>query len=114
MQILLNKVALSSFNFKAANALLFFQCALAVVLVQACKVVGLVKVEPFNLNIVKVWIPVNMIFVSMIGTSFWALRSLNVGMVTGGLHIPAVGVMPCPSPSRTPLLMVLGGVVCRC
>jgi GDP-mannose transporter len=84
LQVLLNKVALSSFHFQSANALLFFQCALCVLLVHACKLGGLVKVEPFNLAIIRVWLPVNIIFVGMIGTSFWALRSLNVGMVTGG------------------------------
>ncbi|PSC73311.1 GDP-mannose transporter GONST1 [Micractinium conductrix] len=80
--VLLNKVALSSFDFKSANALLFFQCALCVTLVHTCRMLGLVKVEPFNVQIVRVWAPVNLIFVGMIGTSFWALRSLNVGMVT--------------------------------
>lgn len=44
-QVLLNKIALSSFAFKSANALLFFQCALCVVLVQLCKLGGLVKVR---------------------------------------------------------------------
>ncbi len=41
------------------------------------------QVEPFSWGVVRVWLPVNVIFVGMIGTSFWALRSLNVGMVTG-------------------------------
>lgn len=35
------------------------------------------------MGVVRVWLPVNAIFVGMIGTSFWALRHLNVGMVTG-------------------------------
>lgn len=80
--VLLNKVALSSFDFNSPNALLFFQCALCVLLVKACQGAGLVKLEPFNMQIIRVWLPVNVIFVGMIGTSFWALRSLNVGMVT--------------------------------
>jgi len=33
------------------------------------------------------------IFVGMIGTSFWALRSLNVGMVTGAPHVERRGVL---------------------
>ena len=157
--MLLNKIALSSFAFKSANALLFFQCALCMLLVLLCKAAKLVKVcrcmrggksvglramlvckgpqqgsdacmrvpassmpgpawlaslgvncwprclqllhpwpalpayhciasyglqvEPFSWGVVRVWLPVNVIFVGMIGTSFWALRSLNVGMVTG-------------------------------
>lgn len=54
MQVLLNKVALSSFDFGSPNALLFYQCALCVLLVHACKLAGLVKVEPFNWQIIKV------------------------------------------------------------
>ena len=61
-QILLNKVALSSFSFKSPNALLFFQCLLCVVLVQMCNSARLIYVEPFNTEIVRVWLPVNIIF----------------------------------------------------
>jgi hypothetical protein len=43
--VLLNKIALSSFAFKSANALLFFQCALCTVLVLLCKAAKLVKVR---------------------------------------------------------------------
>lgn len=79
---LLNKAALSSFHFKATEALLFFQCFVAVVLVQLFKTSGYIKVEPFNWNIVKVWYPANIIFVGMIITSFWALKDLGVATVT--------------------------------
>lgn len=80
--VLLNKVALSSFQFHSPNALLFFQCMLAVALVQACKLAGLVKVEPLTIQVARIWLPVNVIFVGMIGTSFYALQNLNVGMLT--------------------------------
>lgn len=34
--------------------------------------------------VLQIWVPVNIIFVGMIGTSFWALASdLNVAMLTG-------------------------------
>lgn len=82
-QVLLNKIALSSFHFKSPNALLFFQCMLCVAAVQACSLAGLIKLEPLRPGVIRVWLPVNLIFVGMIGTSFWALASLNVGMVTG-------------------------------
>ena len=75
-------MALSSFNFHSANALLFFQCFLCVSLVKITESLGLVKVEPFNPKIVRIWLPVNAIFVGMIGSSFWALQALNVAMVT--------------------------------
>ena len=97
--MLLNTVALSSFDFKAATALLFFQCALCVVLVQACSAAGLVRVEPFNLEIIRIWLPVNAIFVGMIGTSFWALQTLNVGMVTGARRRSRSSSL-CPFPAR--------------
>jgi GDP-mannose transporter len=75
-------MALSSFQFHSANALLFFQCLLCIISVKICEHLKIVKLEPWNPAIVRIWIPVNMIFVGMIGTSFWALQSLNVAMVT--------------------------------
>ena len=55
LQVLLNKIALSQFRFRSANALLLFQCGLAAALVQACAVLGIVKLEPFSLRVAKVW-----------------------------------------------------------
>jgi GDP-mannose transporter len=75
-------MALSSFDFNSPIALLFFQCFLSVFAVQMCQGAGLVQVEPWNLRVVRIWLPVNAIFVGMIGTSFWALKGLNVAMVT--------------------------------
>ena len=80
--VLLNKAALSSFSFESPTSLLFFQCALCVVLVRASAVLGFIRLEPFNLEIVKLWFPVNLIFVGMIWTSFFALKSLGVPMAT--------------------------------
>ncbi|KFM24148.1 GDP-mannose transporter GONST1 [Auxenochlorella protothecoides] len=80
--VLLNKVALSSFSFASPNALLFFQCALCVVATRACHAAGLITLEPLSARIVRAWLPVNLLFVAMIGTSFWALASLNVAMAT--------------------------------
>ena len=75
--VLLNKAALSSFDFHCPNSLLLFQCALSVVLVQLCALSGLVKLEPWNLKIIRLWLPVNIIFVGMIATSFLALKDLG-------------------------------------
>jgi len=80
--VLLNKHALASFDFHAPSALLFFQCAMAVVLVKICELFGLVKLQPLKLDLVTIWFPVNLIFVGMIGTSFYALKEVGVGMVT--------------------------------
>ena len=80
---MLNKHALASFNFQAPMALLFFQCALAVVLVKACELSGLIKpLQPLKRDLITLWFPVNLIFVGMIGSSFLALKEVGVGMVT--------------------------------
>lgn len=142
--VLLNKHALSSFDFECPNALLVFQassspdppslaghccplnphpnpqCLVAVILVKICELVGLVQLEPLNMKIIQVrappnriirgnglpmpcfirrcqhplvflllnrrpqvWYPANFIFVGMIFTSFYALKSMGVAMVTG-------------------------------
>ncbi|GFR52326.1 hypothetical protein Agub_g14864 [Astrephomene gubernaculifera] len=80
--VLLNKHALASFGFTAPTALLCFQCALAAALVKFCELCGLVKLQPLKWDLVSVWFPVNLIFVGMIGTSFYALKEVGVGMVT--------------------------------
>ncbi len=43
---------------------------------------GFIRVESINLPIVKLWFPVNLIFVGMIFTSFFALKALGVPMAT--------------------------------
>lgn len=45
LQILLNKMALSSFNFSSANALLALQCLFCVLAVLACSALGLIRTE---------------------------------------------------------------------
>ena len=80
--VLLNKVALSSFGFQCPNALLLFQCALCAALVQISGLVGAIKLEPWSAAITKIWFPVNLIFVAMIGTSFYSLKLLGVRPVS--------------------------------
>jgi len=52
---------LQSFGWTAPNALLCFQCSLAVVLIKACEAAGLVKLQPLKADLVKVWFPVNLV-----------------------------------------------------
>lgn len=80
--MLLNKVALSSFSFSCPNSLLLFQCLFCVAATRACHAYGAIRLEPLRWAIVRAWLPVNVIFVVMLGSSFWALASLNVAMVT--------------------------------
>lgn len=81
--VILNKHALAGFGWTAANALLFFQCALSVIMVKGCESMRLIKpLQPLKADLVKVWLPVNIIFVCMIASSFLALQTVGVGMVT--------------------------------
>lgn len=75
--VLLNKATLSSFDFHSPNSLLLFQCVVSVILVQITAWLGFIKLEPWNWKIVQVWLPVDVIFVGMIATSFFALRDLG-------------------------------------
>lgn len=80
--VLTNKHALSSFEFRCPNALLLFQCIVAVSLVKISSLLGYCQLEPISWKIVKVWFPVNLVFVGMIWTSFYALQNMGVAMVT--------------------------------
>ena len=51
-------------------------------LVKACELAGLCRVEPLRGELVRVWFPVNLLFVGMIGSSFYALQHVGVAMVT--------------------------------
>lgn len=80
--VLLNKAALSSFDFNSTTSLLFFQCLVCVILVKMADLFGMVTLEPWNMKIIQAWFPVNLIFVGMIWTSFFALKNLGVPMAT--------------------------------
>ena len=78
----MNKAVLSAFHFDCPNAVVFAQCLTAVIFVVAFEAAGLVKIEPFNMKVVRVWFPVVLIFVGMLSTSFLALGRIGVAMVT--------------------------------
>ncbi len=80
--VLLNKAALSSFDFTSPVSLLFFQCFVCVVLVKVWETAGFIRLEPFSWKIVQLWFPVNVIFVGMTWSSFAALKNLGVPMAT--------------------------------
>lgn len=80
--ILLNKYALSGFRFKCPNSLLLAHCVLAVIMCKLAQLFQLIKLEPLRWNIIKTWIPVNLIFVGMIATSFLSLQHIGIGMFT--------------------------------
>ncbi len=85
---LFNKATLSSFDFPAPNVLLLFQFVLAVALLQALHLARLVQLQPVRWETVRVWVPVNLIFVAMNATGFYALQDIGAGAlapVCGGV-----------------------------
>lgn len=79
---LLNKAALSTFHFTAPTTLLCFQCTLTLVLVGLVYALGIGRPPQINLRLLQMWLPVNILFVGMVWTSFYALRDIGVAMVT--------------------------------
>lgn len=80
--ILVNKFVLSSYDFNAAISLMFYQNLISVIIVSVLSVLGVISTEPLSWKLVKVWLPVNMIFVGMLVTSMFSLKYINVAMVT--------------------------------
>ncbi|CAH1417431.1 unnamed protein product [Lactuca virosa] len=80
--ILLNKVVLSSYAFNAGISLMFYQNLISSIIVIVLGLSGLVSLEKLNLKLVKVWIPVNLIFVGMLVSGMYSLKYINIAMVT--------------------------------
>ncbi|GAB4848238.1 GDP-mannose transporter gonst1 [Ancistrocladus abbreviatus] len=80
--ILVNKVVLSSYNFNAGVSLMLYQNFIAVVIVSSLSRFGIISTEPLTWKLIKVWLPVNFIFVGMLITSMFSLKYINVAMVT--------------------------------
>ncbi|KAK9168183.1 hypothetical protein Syun_000323 [Stephania yunnanensis] len=80
--ILLNKVVLSSYEFNAGISLMFYQNFISVMVVLALKFLGVVSVEKLTWRLIRVWIPVNIIFVGMLVTGMYSLKFINIAMVT--------------------------------
>ncbi|KAL3653311.1 GDP-mannose transporter gonst1 [Castilleja foliolosa] len=78
--ILVNKYVLSSYNFNAGISLMLYQNLVSVVIVSILSFLGLITTEPLTWRLIKVWLPVNIIFVGMLTTSI--LKYINVAMVT--------------------------------
>ncbi|KAL6275688.1 hypothetical protein ACE6H2_019289 [Prunus campanulata] len=80
--ILLNKVVLSSYNFNAGVSLMFYQNLISSVIVVLLGFSGVVTVEKLNWKLVRVWIPVNIIFIGMLVSGMYSLKYVNIAMVT--------------------------------
>ncbi|KAH1255390.1 GDP-mannose transporter GONST1 [Glycine max] len=80
--ILVNKLVLSSYDFNAGISLMLYQNLISVAIVSVLSLLGLVSTEPLTWRLIKVWLPVNFIFVGMLVTSMFSLKYINVAMVT--------------------------------
>uniref|UniRef100_A0A0E0KKY8 Uncharacterized protein n=1 Tax=Oryza punctata TaxID=4537 RepID=A0A0E0KKY8_ORYPU len=80
--ILLNKVVLSSYNFNAGISLMLYQNLISVTILLVLELFGVISTEKLTWKLIKVWIPVNIIFVGMLVTGMYSLKYINVAMVT--------------------------------
>ncbi|XP_041008052.1 GDP-mannose transporter GONST1 isoform X3 [Juglans microcarpa x Juglans regia] len=55
---------------------------ISVIIVSILSFLGIISTEPLTWRLVKVWLPVNAIFVGMLITSMFSLKYINVAMVT--------------------------------
>ncbi|KAK1299773.1 GDP-mannose transporter GONST1 [Acorus calamus] len=80
--ILVNKFVLSSYNFNAGITLMLYQNFVSVIIVSTLSSFSIISTEPLTWRLIKVWLPVNVIFVGMLITSMFSLKYINVAMVT--------------------------------
>ncbi|KAL1370083.1 hypothetical protein AAHE18_01G034300 [Arachis hypogaea] len=80
--IMLNKIVLSSYNFNAGISLMFYQNLISTLVVVLLSLFGRISVERLNWRLVRVWIPVNVIFISMLASGMYSLKFINIAMVT--------------------------------
>eukprot|EP00897_Mesotaenium_endlicherianum_P006309 jgi/Mesen1/5706/ME000288S04918 len=80
--ILINKIVLSTYGWEAPVSLMLYQNALIASFVALLRLFKLVPAEPITWRIVRLWLPVNLIFVGMLVTSFYSLQYLQVAMAT--------------------------------
>ncbi|KAG2544800.1 GDP-mannose transporter GONST1-like [Panicum virgatum] len=80
--ILLNKVVLSSYNFDAGISLMLYQNFVCVVILLILELFRVITTEELTWKLIKVWIPVNLIFIGMLVTGMYSLKYINVAMVT--------------------------------
>ncbi|OEL15636.1 GDP-mannose transporter GONST1, partial [Dichanthelium oligosanthes] len=80
--ILINKFILSGYGFNAPIFLMLYQNIVSVTIVSTLSLSGVVPTEPLTWNLIKVWLPVNIIFVGILIISMFSLKYINVAMLT--------------------------------
>ncbi|CAI0474097.1 unnamed protein product [Linum tenue] len=61
---------------------MLYQNFISVIIVSTLSFLGIISTEPLTWRLIKVWLPVNVIFVGMLITSMFSLKYINVAMVT--------------------------------
>ncbi|KAL6530964.1 GDP-mannose transporter gonst2 [Orobanche hederae] len=74
--ILLNKIILLSYACDARISLMLYQSFALLSLF------GAVTLEKLNWKLIRLWLPVNIIFVAMLVSSMYSLKFINIAMVT--------------------------------
>ncbi|CAJ1960317.1 unnamed protein product [Sphenostylis stenocarpa] len=80
--IMLNKIVLSGYNFNAGISLMFYQNFISTLVVVLLALSGTVAVEKLSWRLIRVWIPVNVVFIGMLVSGMYSLKYINVAMVT--------------------------------
>ncbi|XP_062195698.1 GDP-mannose transporter GONST1-like isoform X1 [Phragmites australis] len=71
--ILVNKFVLSGYGFNAPIFLMLYQNIVSVTIVSTLSLSGAIPTEPLTWKLIKVWLPVNIIFVGMLVTSMFRI-----------------------------------------
>ncbi|WVY94930.1 hypothetical protein V8G54_034018 [Vigna mungo] len=80
--IMLNKIVLSGYNFNAGVSLMLYQNFISTLVVVLLVLSGRVAVEKLSWRLIRVWIPVNVVFIGMLVSGMYSLKYINVAMVT--------------------------------
>ncbi|KAB1228049.1 GDP-mannose transporter GONST2 [Morella rubra] len=80
--ILLNKVVLSGYDFNAGVSLMFYQNLISTAIVLILGLCRAVSLEKLSWKLIRVWLPVNVIFIGMLLSGMYSLKYINIAMVT--------------------------------
>jgi GDP-mannose transporter len=61
---------------------IWFQCVLAVIILEAAKILKFITYPPLQLSVVKSWLPINIMFIAMLYTGFMSFVYLSVPIIT--------------------------------
>eukprot|EP01138_Halocafeteria_seosinensis_P003896 gb/GECG01003982.1/.p1 GENE.gb/GECG01003982.1/~~gb/GECG01003982.1/.p1 ORF type:complete len:349 (+),score=14.75 gb/GECG01003982.1/:1-1047(+) len=80
--VLVNKGIFSKFDYPYSFTVLAIQGLLAVIWLLASHYANILTLKPLSKEVFKQWLPVNLLFVAMLYTSFQSLKLLAVPLVT--------------------------------